>query len=52
MNAVAEEAPLVFTDSAATKVKTLIHEEENPKPEVKSFYLRWWLLGFPVWFHI
>ncbi len=37
MNAVAEEAPLVFTDSAATKVKTLIHEEENPNLKLRVF---------------
>ena len=37
MNAVAEEAPLVFTDSAATKVKTLIDEEDNPNLKLRVF---------------
>ena len=38
MNAmVEEEAPLVFTDAAATKVKTLIDEEDNPGLMLRVF---------------
>jgi iron-sulfur cluster insertion protein len=37
MNAVAEETPLVFTDSAASKVKTLIDEEDNPNLKLRVF---------------
>ncbi len=38
MNAVTEmPAPLVFTDAAATKVKTLIEEEGNPELKLRVF---------------
>jgi iron-sulfur cluster insertion protein len=37
MNAVVEESPLVFTDSAATKVKSLIDEEDNPNLKLRVF---------------
>ena len=38
MNAVAEmPAPLVFTDSAATKVSQLIAEEGNPDLKLRVF---------------
>ena len=38
MNAVAEmPAPLVFTDSAADKVRQLIDEEGNPDPTLRVF---------------
>jgi iron-sulfur cluster insertion protein len=37
MSAVAEEAPLLFTDSAALKVKDLIDEEGNPKLMLRVF---------------
>ncbi len=33
----APPAPLVFTDSAATKVKTLIEEEKNDKLKLRVF---------------
>ncbi|MBN8763407.1 MAG: iron-sulfur cluster insertion protein ErpA [Thiobacillus sp. 63-78] len=38
MNAVTEmESPLIFTDSAATKVKSLIDEEGNPDLKLRVF---------------
>lgn len=38
MNAVAEtESPLIFTDAAASKVKGLIDEEENPNLMLRVF---------------
>ncbi len=37
MSAVAEEAPLLFTDSAALKVKDLIDEEGNPNLMLRVF---------------
>jgi iron-sulfur cluster insertion protein len=37
MNAVTEEMPLVFTDSAASKVKSLIDEEDNPNLKLRVF---------------
>ena len=38
MNAMTEmPAPLVFTDSAAAKVKTLIEEEGNPELKLRVF---------------
>ena len=37
MNAIVEEQPLVFTDAAATKVKGLIEEEENPNLMLRVF---------------
>ena len=39
MNAVTEKLPdpLVFTDAAATKVKSLIDEEGNPKLKLRVF---------------
>ena len=38
MNAVAEApAPLIFTDSAANKVKSLIDEEGNPELKLRVF---------------
>ena len=37
MNAVAEEAPLVFTDAAATKVKSLIEDEQNDNLMLRVF---------------
>ena len=37
MNAVVEERPLVFTDAAATKVKGLIAEENNPALMLRVF---------------
>ena len=32
-----DEAPLVFTDSAALKVKSLIEEEDNPDLMLRVF---------------
>ena len=38
MNAMTEmPAPLVFTDAAATKVKSLIEEEGNPELKLRVF---------------
>ena len=37
MNAIVEEQPLVFTDAAAIKVKSLIEEEENPNLMLRVF---------------
>ena len=47
MNAVAEmPAPLVFTDSAATKVSQLIAEEGNPDLKLRVFVLGGGCSGF------
>ncbi len=37
MNAATEMSPLVFTDSAANKVKSLIEEEGNPDLKLRVF---------------
>lgn len=37
MNAVTEQVPLIFTDSAATKVKQLIEEEGNADLKLRVF---------------
>lgn len=37
MNAIAEEVSVIFTDSAAMKVKGLIEEEENPNLMLRVF---------------
>ncbi len=34
---IAEKPPLIFTDAAATKVKSLIEEEENPALKLRVF---------------
>ena len=34
---VAMQAPMIFTDSAANKVKTLIEEEDNPDLKLRVF---------------
>lgn len=61
MNAVAQAAtpdvnevpaPLVFTDSAADKVKQLIEEEAQPGVEVARIRARRRVLGLPVRFHL
>ena len=51
MNAVAEmPAPLVFTDSAATKVKELIDEEGNPELKLRVFVTGGGCSGFQYGF--
>jgi len=37
MNAATEEQLLIFTDAAATKVKSLIEEEDNPNLKLRVF---------------
>src|SRR6266699_4136701 len=51
MNAVAEiTAPLVFTDSAANKVKQLIDEEGNPELKLRVFVTGGGCSGFQYGF--
>ncbi len=51
MNAVAEMAlPLVFTDSAANKVKELIEEEGNPELKLRVFVTGGGCSGFQYGF--
>ena len=53
MNAVTEmPAPLLFTDSAAQKVRELIDEEGNPALKLRVFVQGGGLLRFPVRFHV
>ena len=61
MNAVAElpvsvvddmPPPLVFTDSAAAKVKDLVDEEGNPELKLRVFVQGGGLLGLPVRLHL
>ncbi len=49
MNAVAE-APILFTDSAATKVKELIDEEGNPDLKLRVFVTGGGCSGFQYGF--
>lgn len=42
--------PLVFTDSAAIKVATLINEEENPKLKLRAFITGGGCSGFQYGF--
>ena len=41
---------LIFTESAAKKVKTLIEDEKNPNLKL-GIYHRWRLFRFSVWIH-
>ncbi|MGH9960411.1 MAG: iron-sulfur cluster insertion protein ErpA, partial [Pyrinomonadaceae bacterium] len=51
MNAVSEmPAPLVFTDSAASKVKQLIDEEGNPELKLRVFVTGGGCSGFQYGF--
>jgi iron-sulfur cluster insertion protein len=52
MNAVTEQmpAPLVFTDSAANKVKQLIEEEGNPELKLRVFVTGGGCSGFQYGF--
>lgn len=51
MNAPTEmPAPLVFTDSAANKVKELIHEEGNPELKLRVFVTGGGCSGFQYGF--
>jgi iron-sulfur cluster insertion protein len=51
MNAVTEmPAPLVFTDAAATKVKSLIDEEGNPELKLRVFVTGGGCSGFQYGF--
>lgn len=52
MNAVTEQMPepLVFTDSAATKVKQLIEEEGNPELKLRVFVTGGGCSGFQYGF--
>jgi len=52
MNAVTEQMPepLVFTDSAANKVKQLIEEEGNPDLKLRVFVTGGWCSGFQYGF--
>ena len=52
MNAVTEmTSPLLFTDSAAGKVKELIEEEGNPGLKLRVFVTGGGCSGFSIWFH-
>ncbi len=42
--------PLEFTEAAASKVKTLIADEDNPGSETACLYYQWRLQRLPVWF--
>ena len=44
--------PLLFTDSAATKVGELIMEEGNPDLKLRVFVHGWRLLWLPVRVHV
>ena len=50
MNAVTEMTPLVFTDSAASKVKSLIEEEGNPDLKLRVFVTGGGCSGFQYGF--
>ncbi len=50
MNAVTEMTPLVFTDSAAGKVKSLIEEEGNPDLKLRVFVTGGGCSGFQYGF--
>jgi iron-sulfur cluster insertion protein len=51
MNAITEmPAPLVFTDAAATKVKSLIDEEGNPELKLRVFVTGGGCSGFQYGF--
>lgn len=50
MNTVAEISPLVFTDSAASKVKELIEEEGNPGLKLRVFVTGGGCSGFQYGF--
>ena len=45
-----DKEPLIFTDSAAEKVKKLIEEEKNPRSQLKSVYNRRRCSGFQYGF--
>jgi len=45
-----EDAPLVFTDSAATKVRSLIEEEGNPELKLRVFITGGGCAGFQYGF--
>ena len=52
MNAVTEmPSPIVFTDSAASKVKELIEEEGNPQLKLRVFCNGWGVLRLSIWLH-
>jgi iron-sulfur cluster insertion protein len=50
MNAVTEMSPLVFTDNAASKVKSLIDEEGNPDLMLRVFVTGGGCSGFQYGF--
>ena len=50
MNAVTEMTPFTFTDSAATKVKSLIDEEGNPDLKLRVFVTGGGCSGFQYGF--
>ncbi len=50
MNAVTEISPLVFSDSAANKVKELIAEEGNPNLKLRAFVTGGGCSGFQYGF--
>lgn len=50
MNDVAMPSPLVFTDAAATKVKSLIEEENNPELKLRVFVSGGGCAGFQYGF--
>lgn len=50
MNAVTEMSPLIFSDSAASKVKALIEEEGNPELKLRVFVTGGGCSGFQYGF--
>ncbi|MGQ9686516.1 MAG: iron-sulfur cluster insertion protein ErpA [Thiobacillaceae bacterium] len=50
MNAVTEMSPLTFSDSAASKVKSLIEEEGNPELKLRVFVTGGGCSGFQYGF--
>ena len=46
-----DKEPLIFTDSAAEKVKKLIEEEKNPALNLSIYHWRW-MLWISIWVHI
>jgi hypothetical protein len=43
--------PLQFTEAAASKVKVLIADEENPNLKLRGLHYRWRLQRIPIRLH-
>ncbi len=44
--------PLQFTDAAASKVKILVSDEENPNLRLRVYITGGGVQWFPVWFYL